>query len=179
MKKKQAVIIICCIVFVVAAVIALILWQNSGTSDITVTAVFHLQDESGQSYSKQVQPSDSVIKRTGNNDDGQSIQLRQGVLHTGFDHGPIEISGTIPADKIHEACPEVVVEKDWPFSIAFYNTSSGRVFHLYLDIEYDSATGLAYADLRIMNDKNVMVTTSHWEGLLGEPINVSPEHMEI
>lgn len=100
-------------------------------------------------------------------------------LHTGFEHGPVEIKGVIPADSIRNAYSQSAVTEDWPFSIVFYNTSSGRVFHIYLDVEYNTIEGTAKADLYIFEDPYAAPVVAHWEGQPGELIAVSPDGMEI
>ena len=158
------------------------IWQAKGFSDITVTATVLSMNEADQTTRRRIQPKEAAelqIGYSGVNDRSRPEAFTNGVLHAGFDHGAIEIRGAIPAEEIRKACPQSVVSEDWPFSIMFYNTSSGRVFHIYLDIEYNTLEGTAEADLYFFEDHYAMATVAHWEGKPGEPIIIYPDGMDI
>ena len=153
--------------------------QTKESSDITVTATVLSMNEAGQATRRKIQPKETAEIRIGNSDRSRSEAFTNGVLHTGFDHGAIEIRGVISAEEIRKNCPQSVVSEDWPFSIMFYNTSSGRVFHIYLDIDYNTLEGTAKADLYFFEDHYAMATVAHWEGKPGEPIIIYPDGMDI
>lgn len=156
--------------------------QAKESSDITVTATVLTINEAGQTTRRRIQPKEAAelqIGYSGVNDRIRSEAFSNGVLHTGFDHGAIEIRGVISAEGIRKVYPQSAVSEDWPFSIMFYNTSSGRVFRIYLDIEYNTLEGTAQADLYFFEDHYAMATVAHWEGKPGESIIIHPDGMDL
>ena len=153
--------------------------QAKESSDITVTATILSVNEAGQTIRRKIQPKEAAELLIGNSDQARSATFIDGIMHTGFDHGRVEIKGVILSNSIHDAYPQSVVTVDWPFSIAFYNTSSGRVFHIYLDIEYNTLECTAKADLYFFEDHFAMANVAHWEGKPGEPIIIYPDGMDI
>ncbi len=53
------------------------------------------------------------------------------------------------------------------------------MFHIYLDVEYNTIECTAKADLYIFEDPYAALAVAHWEGQPGEPIAVSPDGVEI
>lgn len=180
MKTKRSIVAIGIPILLMLAVWgAFRIWQAKGSSDIAVTATVLSEDESGQTERQRIQPKAAAEVLLGNSAQARQAVFDNGILHTGFEHGPVEIKGVIPADSIRNACLQSAVTEDWPFSIVFYNTSSGRAFHIYLDVEYNTIEGTAKADLYIFEDPYAAPVVAHWEGQPGERIAVSPDGMEI
>ena len=147
---------------------------------ITVTASFYKQDEAGHTTRGQARPAEQAEVAQGNwAEDFRQDRFRDGVMKTSFGHGPGIIRGTIPAGDIMKTWPDAPEAVDWPFEISFYNLSSGRSFHFYLDISIYTETGTAAADLYVFRDGNAAAVVSHWEGELYEKVSVSPEHFDI
>ncbi len=183
MKAKRGIIIAGVLIFVMLAVWRVFrIWQAKEFSDITVTATVLSMNEAGQTTRRRIQPKEAAeiqLGYSGVNDRHRSATFSNGVLYAGFDHGAIEIRGVISAEEIHKAYPQSTVNEDWPFSIMFYNTSSGRIFHVCLDIEYNALEGKAKADLYFFEDHYAMSTVAHWEGQPGDPIIISPVGMDV
>lgn len=95
------------------------IWQAKGSSDIAVTATVLSEDESGQTERQRIQPKAAAEVLLGNSGQARQAVFDNGILHTGFEHGPVEIKGVIPADSIRNACSQSAVTGDWPFSIVF------------------------------------------------------------
>ena len=177
---KRGIIIIGVIVCLMLAVWgAFRILQAKEFSDITVTATVLSTNVAGHTTRQRIQPKAAAEHLVGNCCQVRSATFSDGIMHTGFNHGPVEIRGVIPANSIRDAYLHSVVAEDWPFSIMFYNTSSGRVFHIYLDIEYYTLESTAKADLYFFEDHYVMATVAHWEGKPGEPIIIYPDGMDI
>ena len=170
---------------VLAAVLLLTLadvaWRYIGEKErtnITVSATLR-QTRDGYTYEPQALPAETGQMANGRYDEFRRVSFKDGILYTGFEHGPITIQGIIPAENIRQVWADAPEDADWPFSISFYNQSTGRVFHIYLAILYDTETGLASADLYIFQKGYARPITSHWEGELYELVNIAPENMDI
>ncbi len=179
MKARRITIVGILVLLVLAVWGAFRIRQAKGASYITVTATVLSANEIGQTTRRRIQPKAAGEILIGNSSQARPAVFSNGILRTGFDHGPVEIRGVIPADSIRNVCPQSAVTEDWPFSIAFYNTSSGRAFHIYLDIEYNASEGSAKADLYIFEDPYAAAAVVHWEGQPGEPIMISPDGLDI
>ena len=162
-----------------AAAAALIWFGFRGRCDLTVSALFRIKDPAvyAHGYVEQnVLPADEAELARGNWDAAPArVRFRAGVLHTAFDHGPAAVSGLIPRQSLEAAWPGTPYHGDWPFTVSIYNTSSGRRFHMYLDIRYDAETDAASADLYIFQDGSAHAVADHWSGKLGEPITAGAE----
>ena len=182
MTVKRLVIVIAAVVLVLALAIfgAFKYLELRGRFVITVTASFYTQDESGYTIRRQARPAEQAEVAAGNwAEDFRQDHFSDGVMKTSFGHGPGIIRGTIPAADIMKAWPDAPEAANWPFEISFYNLSSGRTFHFYLDIRIHTDTGTAAADLYVFRDGNAEADVSHWEGGLYEKISVSPEYFDI
>ena len=179
MSRKRIIPVIAAVTLLLAAWGTLRIIQISEMSDITVTASFHSKNEGGSAVRRMASPQTQAQIGYGHDPDFRPVRFKDTVLRTGLNYGPVEIRGVIPAESIRTAWPEAPINEDWTFLIAFYNTSSGRVFHMYLDISVDTKTASAQADLYIFEDRRAQPMTAHWEGRLGEPISVLPDGMEI
>ena len=179
MSRKRIIPVIAAVTLLLAAWGTLRIIQISKMSDITVTASFHSKNEGGSAVRRMASPQTQAQIGYGHDPDFRPVRFKDTVLRTGLDYGPVEIRGAIPAESIRTAWPGAPFDEDWPFSIAFYNTSSGRIFHMYLDISVDTKTASAQADLYIFEDRRAQPMTAHWEGRPGEPISVWPDGMEI
>ena len=174
MKSRRTIIAILLFLLLLFAVV--IIWKNGRMSEVTVSAVIRM-NEAGNRISRRAVPNTSAQMCSGNGDNYRPVTFDNGILRTDFTHGPIRIIGTFSADDISLAFPNTERIEDWPFSIAFYNTSSGRVFHMYLDISCDVEADTACADFYIFEDHNANATVLHWTGRPGETISVGPKEI--
>ncbi len=180
MKGKRRIIIAFALVIGVLAIWGIFrIWKAKEYSDITVTATVLSVNDAGQATRQRIQPKAAAEVLIGNSRQARPATFSNGILRTGFDHGIVEINGLIPAERIKQICPQSGVTEDWPFFVSFYNLSSGRVFHIYLDIEYDVLKDTAKADLYFFQDRQAAATVAHWSGRPGNPVFVFPERMEI
>ena len=155
-------------------------WQNSRVSTLTVSASFRQINKSRETDQKFIKPDTAAQIASGNYEASfRPLPFINGTLRTGLAHGPIKIKGFFPCKSIQETFPSCSIDDDWPFTVSFYNTSTGRVFHFYLDVTCDPITEAASADLYIFGESNAHPLVAHWEGYLGNAIDISPEHMEI
>ena len=182
MTVKRLVIVLAAIILVLALAVfgTLKYLELRDRFVITVTASFHMKDESGHAIRTLARPAERAEVAAGNwAEDFRQDRFHNGVMKTNFGHGPGIISGIIPAGDIMKAWPDAPEAVDWPFEISFYNQSSGRNFHFYLDISIQTDTGSAAAELYVFRDGNAKAVVSRWEGELYENVSVSPESFDI
>lgn len=99
-------------------------------------------------------------------------KMKNGIFRKSFEYGPDSVEGVIRKEDILKVWPDAPLENDWPFSVNFYNTSTGRAFRMFLDISFDAETGRAEAVFYVYYPGYAKPTTDRWEGKPGEKVSV-------
>ncbi len=95
-------------------------------------------------------------------------RMKNGIFRKDFEYGPDSVEGIIRKEDVLKAWPDAPLESDWPFSVNFYNTSTGRAFRMFMDISYDTETDRAEAVFYVFYPGYADPVTDRWEGKLGE-----------
>lgn len=157
----------------------------SPSDELTVSARFRIpvekSDRNYEYYMRQdngfktviVSPVDKIKIAEGAHDAPyQPAKMKNGVIRKGFEYGPDAIQGIIRKEDILNVWPEAPLDRDWPFVVSFYNTSTGRALRMYLDILYDTETDKAKAVFYVYYQGKANPATDTWEGKLGDVVNV-------
>ncbi len=102
--------------------------------------------------------------------DLHKAKFKQNTLTTVFDHGPYSIEGSFSSSELRAHWESIPLEGDWPFSISLYNTSSGRRFQAYMDLELFNDKTQAKATLYIFYEHTAHPEILYWSGNIGEEI---------
>lgn len=100
----------------------------------------------------------------------RSVKFRNGAVSTGFGHGPNTLTGYMALDDLREKWEQIPLQADWPFSVSLYNTSEGRKFRVYLDIEIYTDQPDAKATLYVFYPDSAHPVICTWSGKIGEEI---------
>ena len=100
------------------------------------------------------------------------VRITNGELKRTIGYGPIELSGVFSKEEIKAFWPDAPIEKDWRFSAGLFNCDVEGKGHyqIYLDVQVDTETGDAQADLYIYRNGLAHPTVVHWQGKAGEYI---------
>jgi len=102
--------------------------------------------------------------------DEHKASFRRGTINSWFDHGPKVIEGSFSAVDLSRYWQDIPLESDWPFQLALYNTSSGRKFQMYLDLEIYTDRLDAKATLYVFCLESAHPVIRTWEGNVGDEI---------
>ena len=102
--------------------------------------------------------------------DERKASFRKGTVESAFDHGPKTIAGSFSAAELSRYWQDIPLEADWPFKLALYNTSGGRKFQIYLDLEIYADRPNAKATLYVFYPESAHPVIRIWEGNIGDEI---------
>ena len=120
-----------------------------------------------------VHPAEAIgVAEGGHSAPYRPAKMKNGIFRKSFEYGPDSVEGVIRKEDILKVWPDAPLETDWPFSVSFYNTSTGRAFRMFLDISFDAETGRAEAVFYVYDPGYAKPTTDRWEGKPGEKVSV-------
>ena len=169
-------LVICSIAMACLLLAGLFYWCQYRSS-LTLTVQATLYVPSDDAYYKHeyggYRPSWISPNRTAsilNDLDSHEAKFKQNTLTTVFGHGPHSIEGSFSSTELRAHWENIQLEGDWPFCISLYNTSSGRRFQAYMDLELFTDKTQAKATLYIFYEHKAHPEILHWEGIIGEEI---------
>ena len=156
------------LVLIIIALTAVILFPRNNCV-ITVSASFHSEgnhvttihpDQEAEWAEKE-----HSAKKT-------PIRIINGELKRTIGYGPIELSGVFSKEEIKAFWPDAPLEEDWKFSAGLFNcdVEGNGHYQIYIDVQVDTKTGDAQANLYIYRDRLAHPTIAYWQGKVGEDI---------
>lgn len=129
---------------------------------------YYLSDDNGY-RTVRVHPAEAVGVAEGmHGAPYRPARMKNGIFRKGFEYGPDSVEGIIRKEDVLKVWPDAPLESDWPFSVNFYNTSTGRSFRMFMDLSYDAETDRAEAVFYVFYPGSADPATDRWEGKLGE-----------
>ena len=176
MHYRKKLIVICSIVIVCLLLAGVFFWfQYRSSLTLTVQATlyvpsddaYYIREYNGyRPYRISPNQTASILYDL----DLHKAKFKQNTLTTVFDHGPYSIEGSFSSSELQAHWENIPLEGDWPFCISLYNTSSGRRFQAYMDLELFTDKTQAKATLYIFYEHKAHPEILHWEGIIGEEI---------
>ena len=163
---------------ILAAIIAscvIFLTVSDRNCTVTISATFRLpagEDDSERYHT--VYPAHTAAWTAGEHGAAPvPARIVKGDLKASAGYGPVGLEGTFPYDGIISIWPDAPLDRDWPFSVSLFNChTEGNGYRMYFDVQADTETGDATADLYIYANGAAHPETAHWEGKAGEKIEL-------
>ena len=176
MKQRRKWLVIGCITIVCLLFAGALLWFQYRSS-LTLTVQATLYVPSDDAYYKReyngyrpywISPNQtaSILYDL----DLHKAKFKQNTMTMVFDHGPYSIEGSFSSSALRTHWESIPLEEDWPFCISLYNTSSGRRFQAFMDLEIFTDKAQAQATLYIFYEKKAHPEVLYWTGAIGEEI---------
>lgn len=168
MQKRTRLYIIVSLALIASAITAAILIPGSNCV-ITISAIFHSEGN----HVTTIHPSqDATWAEKEHGAKKTPVRIINGELKRTIGYGPIELSGVFSKEEIKAFWPDAPIEKDWNFSAGLFNcdVEGNGHYQIYIDVQVDTKTGNAQANLYIYRDRLAHPTIAYWQGKVGEYI---------